>query len=188
MASVSAGGATPSEATASAFTDLEAMEVMANSIRGRPGDDLVLEWASSGPVLRIPTAGGASIAGRLTSSGGVTITGGQGRHMTGASLRMTGTGDAVRNSSALYFGTANVDYHSFELSWLGYQPFMRTNASTAWTNTMSIESGGKLRFRQGAYVDGQLVVGSIALNGADLAATLANLTSRISSLEARVPP
>ena len=81
-----------------------------------------------------------------------------------------------------------MDLHSFELSWLGYAHFMRPNASTAWTQTMGIESSGRWKFLRGAYVDGQLVVNSIALNGADLAATLANLSSRISSLEARVPP
>ena len=65
---------------------------------------------------------------------------------------------------------------------------MRPNANTAYTQTMGIESTGRWRFLRGAYVDGQLVVGSIALNGADLAATLANLSARITSLEARVPP
>ena len=53
---------------------------------------------------------------------------------------------------------------------------------------MGIESTGRWRFLRGAYVDGQLVVGSIALNGADLAATLANLSARIAYLEARIPP
>ncbi len=77
-----------------------------------------------------------------------------------------------------------MELHLFELSWLGYAHFMRPNASTAWTNTMSIESTGRWRFRKGAYVDGQLAAGSIALNGVDLAATLSNLTSRISDLEA----
>ena len=116
VARVTAGGATPSEATASAFTDLEALDLMVNSIRGRPGGDLVLEGASSGPVLRIPPAGGASIAGRLTSSGGVTITGGgQGRNGTGASFRVTGAGDLVYNPSALYFGGNGIYLHVFEL-------------------------------------------------------------------------
>ena len=141
---IEAGGATPSEATASAFTDLEELDLMVNSIRGRPAGDLVLE-GSSGPVLRIPPAGGASIAGRLTSSGGVTITGGgQGRNGTGASLRITGTGDLVYITSALYFGGNGVDLHSFELSWLGYAHFMRPNANagTAWTQTMGISSAG----------------------------------------------
>ena len=131
------------------------------------------------------------MAGRLTSSGGVTITGGaQGRNGTGASLRVTGAGDLVYNHSALYFGGNGVDLHSFELSWLGYAHFMRPNANagTAWTQTMVIESSGRWRWLRGAVIDGQLVVGSIALAGADLAATLASLTSRISSLEARVPP
>ncbi len=88
------------------------------------------------------------------------------------------------NTSQLFFGGNSVDLHLFKLSWLGYAHFMRPNASTAWTNTMSIESSGRWRFRKGAYVDGQLAAGSIALNGVDLATTLANLTSRISALEA----
>ena len=86
------------------------------------------------------------------------------------------------------FGVALQDLHSFELSWLGFAHFIRPNANTAWTQTMGIESTGRWRFLRGAYVDGQLVVGSIALNGADLAAALANLSERITSLEARVPP
>ena len=71
----------------------------------------------------------------------------------------------------LFFGCNNVDLHVWELSWLGFANFMRPTATTAWTQTMGIESTRLLRR---AYVDGQLVVGSIALNGADLAATLAN--------------
>ena len=54
------------------------MDVMAKSIRGRPRSELILEGATAGPVLRIPAAGGASVAGRLTSSGGIAITGGGG--------------------------------------------------------------------------------------------------------------
>ena len=89
---------------------------MASSIWGRPGGDLVLEGASSGPVLRIPPAGGASMAGRLTSSGGVTITGGQGRHGMGAQLRLVSSGDLVYNTAALNFGGLGQDLHSVELS------------------------------------------------------------------------
>ena len=93
---------------------------MVNSIRGRPGGDLVLEGASSGPVLRIPPAGGASMAGRLTSSGGVTITGGgQGRNGTGASLRVTGAGDLVYNPSALYLGGTEYTYTRSSFHGLG---------------------------------------------------------------------
>ena len=184
VAKVIAGGATPSETSASAFTDLECLEFMTNSIRGRPASDLVLEGATAGPVLRIPAAGGASIAGRLTSTGGVAITGGGGNYNAGAYLRLLSNGDLVNNTATLGFGNLGVEYHLFELSWQGYNHFMRPNASTAWTNTMSIESTGRWRFRKGAYVDGQMAAGSIALNGVDLATTLANLTSRISALEA----
>ncbi len=79
------------------------MDLVTNSVRGRPASDLVLE-NSSGPVIRVLAAGGASVAGRLTSTGGVLISGGQGRNMTGASLRVTGTGDLVYNTSTLYLG------------------------------------------------------------------------------------
>ena len=87
-------------------------------------------------------------------------------------------------TATLGFGNLGVETHLWELSWLGYNHFMRPNASTAWTNTMSIETTGRWRFRKGAYVDGQLAAGSIALNRVDLATTLADLTARISALEA----
>ncbi len=108
VARVIATGATASEATASAFTDLEALEFMTNSIRGRPASDLVLEGATAGPVIRIPAAGGASVAGRLTSTGGVLISGGQGRNVTEANLRVCGAGD-LYNTSALHFWGNGVD-------------------------------------------------------------------------------
>ena len=129
------------------------------------------------PVLRIPAAGGASVAGRLTSTGGISTTGGGGNYLAGAYLRLLSNGDLVNNTATLGFGNLGVELHMFELSWLGYNHFMRPNASTAWTNTMSIESTGRWRFRKGAYVDGQLAAGTIALNGVDLATTLANLSS-----------
>ena len=91
------------------------------------------------------------------------------------------------NTSTLNFGGNSVDLHAFELSWLGLAHFMRPNASTAYTQTLLIKSTGRWKYLRGLVVDGQLVVTSIALNGADLAATLASLTARISSLEARVP-
>ena len=83
---------------------------MTNSVRGRPGGDLVLEGATAGPVIRIPAAGGASVAGRLTCSGGSTISGGQGRNGTGASLKIVGTGDLVYNTSTLNFGGTQLTY------------------------------------------------------------------------------
>ena len=58
-------------------------------------------------------------------SGGLRISGGQGNNGTGASLRVTGTGDAVYNTSALLFGTSSVDLHQFELSWLEFAHFYR---------------------------------------------------------------
>ena len=57
-------------------------------------------------------------------------------------MRVTGTGDLVYNTSALYFGGNSVDTHVFELSWLGYSHFYRANASTAWTQSMGIGNNG----------------------------------------------
>ena len=68
VASIKAGNAVPTEAGASAFVDLEAIDLMTNSVRGRPASDLVLE-NSFGPVIRVLSAGGASVAGRLASTG-----------------------------------------------------------------------------------------------------------------------
>ena len=116
-----------------------------------------------------------------------TISSGRGTASSGAWLKLIGTGDATYNTTAISFCCANVETHCMELSWLGFAHFMRPNASTAWAQAMVIESSGRWRWLRGAVIDGQLVVGSIALAGADLAATLASLTSRISSLEARVP-
>ena len=64
-----------------------------------------------------------------------------------------------------------------ELSWLDFAHFMRPNSNSAWTQTMTIESSGRWKFLRGAYIDGQLVVGSISLNGSDMAASLANLSA-----------
>ena len=102
-------------------------------------------------------------------------------------MRVTGTGDLVYNTSTLNFGGNSVDLHAFALSWLGFAHWQRTNASTAYTQTMVVESTSRWRYLRGLAVDGQLAVTSIALNGADLAATLSSLAARITSLEARVP-
>ena len=80
---------------------------------------------------------------------GCRVAGGQGRDGTGASLRVTGAGDLVYNTSALYFGGNGVDLHSFELSWLGYAHFLRGNATTPWTQTMAIGSNGYWTFYPG---------------------------------------
>ena len=156
---------------------------MTNSVHGRPASDLVFE-TSSGLVIRVLAAGGASVAGRLTSTGGISITCGGGNFNAGAYLRLLSSGDLVNYTATLGFGNLGVELHLFELSWIGYNHFMRPNASTAWTNTMSIESTGRWRFKKSAYVDGQLAAGNIALNGLDLATSLATLTSRVSALEA----
>ena len=71
-----------------------------------------------------------------TMSGGLRVSGGQGHDGTGASLRVTGTGDAVYNTSALLFGNSSVDLHQFELSWLAFAHFYRPNSSTAWAQTI----------------------------------------------------
>ena len=67
----------------------------------------------------------------------------------GASLRVTGTGDLIYNTSALYFGGNSVDTHSFELSWLGFNYFYRANATSAWTQSMGIGSNGYWTFYRG---------------------------------------
>ena len=67
---------------------------------------------------------------------GLRVSGGQGQNGTGASLRVTGTGDLVYNTSSLFFGGNSVDTQLFELSWLGFNHFYRANASTAWTQSM----------------------------------------------------
>ncbi len=117
----------------------------------------------------------------------VRLSSGQGQNGTGASLRVAGTGNLVYNTSTLNFGGNSVDLHAFELSWLGFAHFQRPNASTAYTQTMVTESTGRWRDLRGLAVDGQLSVTSIALNGADLAATLASITARVTSLETQVP-
>ena len=71
-------------------------------------------------------------------SGSLRIQGGQGRENAGANLRLTGTGDAVYNTSACIWGNSSVDLHQWELSWLGYSHFYRPNASTAWAQTMGV--------------------------------------------------
>ena len=58
------------------------------------------------------------------------------------------------NTSALPFGCANVETHCLDLSWLGCAHFMRTTASTAWAQTMLIESSGRWTFYNGLNVTG----------------------------------
>ena len=110
-------------------------------------------------------SGTSLLAGRLTSAGGIAITGGGGNFNAGAYLRLLSSGDLVHNTATLGFGNNGVETHLFELSWLGYNHFMRPNASTAWTNTMSIESTRRWRFRKGAYVDGVIAATDISLTG-----------------------
>ena len=69
---------------------------------------------------------------------GLRITGGQGRENGGASLRVTGTGEPVYNTSALLFGYSSADYHQWELSWLTFGHYYRPNTSTAWAQTLGI--------------------------------------------------
>ena len=64
-------------------------------------------------------------------------------------MRVTGTGDLVNNTSALYFGGNSVDTHLFELSWLGFNYFYRANATSAWTQSMGINSSGYWTFYRG---------------------------------------
>ncbi len=82
----------------------------------------------SGSIL---CSGTSLLAGRLTSTGGISITGGGGNYNGGAYLRLLSSGDLVHNTATLGFGNLGVELHLFELSWLGYNNFIRPNASTA---------------------------------------------------------
>ena len=73
-----------------------------------------------------------------TKSGGLRISGGQGRENTGANLRLTGTGDSIYNTSSLFWGNSSVDLHVIELSWQGWNHFFRPNSSTAYAQTMGV--------------------------------------------------
>ena len=84
------------------------------------------------------TVASVSTTSLNTMSGGLRISGGQGREGTGAHLRLTGTGDSVYNTSSCFWGNSSVDLHVWELSWLGYSHFWRPNASTAWAQTMNV--------------------------------------------------
>ena len=53
VASVTAGGVTPSEAGVSSFEDLQAVNVRVNTIRALPTDDLIQEASNTGEALRI---------------------------------------------------------------------------------------------------------------------------------------
>ena len=101
----------------------------------------------------LTTSTALSVASMTTSGystlNGVRVSGGQGNHGTGASLRVTGTGDLVYNTSGLYFGGNSVDLHLFELSWLGFAHFYRANASSAWVQSMGISSSGHWSFFKG---------------------------------------
>ena len=106
------------------------------------------------PKQNALTASTALNVASVTTSGicnlnGIRVSGGQGQHGTGASLRVTGTGDLVYNTSSLYFGGNSVDTHVFELSWLGFNHFYRPNATTAWTQSMGISSSGYWTYYRG---------------------------------------
>ena len=111
--------------------------------------------ALAGKQSTLTTSSALSVAsvttsGSSTMSGGLRISGGQGNNGTGANLRVTGTGDAVYNTSALLFGNSSVDLHQFELSWLGFGQLYRTSSSTAWAQTMNISlSTGAWSFYKG---------------------------------------
>ena len=79
-------------------------------------------------------------AGLITTSGGVLVSGGQGRNWTGASIRATGAGDLVYNTSAVYWGGNGVDLVSVELSWLGWSHFQRASSTAAYVQTMGVNN------------------------------------------------
>ena len=93
----------------------------------------------SAASVTITGVGNVSTAlGNKQATIGLRITGGQGRDGTGASLRVTGYGDAVYNTSTVLWGNSSVDLHQWELSWLTYGHYFRPNSSTAWAQTMGV--------------------------------------------------
>ena len=77
VASVSAG-AIPSEPGASAFVDLQAADVLVNTLRTRHGDDLTVEASNVGDSVRIAANGIVTVQGQMIARNGLTATGGRG--------------------------------------------------------------------------------------------------------------
>ena len=99
--------------------------------------------ALSGKQATLTTSSVLSVASVTTTavntmSGGLRISGGQGTNETGALLRLTGTGDSVYNTSSVFWGNSSVDLHVIELSWQGWNHFLRPNSSTAYAQTMGV--------------------------------------------------
>ena len=92
------------------------------------------------------TVGGVLTANNTVNiKNAIKISGGRGTNNTGAYLKIIGSGDLVYNPSAISFGGESVESHVMELSWLGLAHFMRVTAqATSWTQTMLIESAGRL--------------------------------------------
>ena len=98
--------------------------------------------ALSGKQATLTTSSALSVASVTTAStsnlNSLRITEAQGYSGTGASLRVTGTGDSVNNTSAVYWGTSSVDTQVIELSWLSWAHFYKSNASAAWAQSMGV--------------------------------------------------
>ena len=74
VASIKAGNATPSEAGASAFVDLEAVNILVNAMRPPLNTSLVLEANNFGEVVNIaPNNGVVTIASQTTCAHSLTV-------------------------------------------------------------------------------------------------------------------
>ena len=93
----------------------------------------------------LTTSTALSVASVTTSGystlNGVRVAAGGGQHGTGASLRVTGTGDLAYNPANIFVGGSSVDTHQFELSWLGFANWYRANALTAGSRQVEVNMG-----------------------------------------------
>ena len=127
---------------------------------------------------------GSTMSGNLTVDGttnfkqACTVSGGRGREGTGSWMNLIGTGDSTYNTSALSFGCANVETHVMELSWKGLEHWMRPNASSAWYDTMGIESSGRWKFTTGLLVIGTCLATVYSTSDARIKDDVQNLTEK----------
>ena len=153
VASLKAGNATPSEAGASAFVDLEAQNLSVNRVRAPPNTALVLEAANFGEAVGIAAnTGVVTIATQANCLHSLTVKGGRGGSLTGgAMLRIVSDGGSLLNTPPiLYWGIGGVELSAFEHNWQGVSHFVRSSGSAAWSETARVASN-KWHFWSGIY-------------------------------------
>ena len=88
----------------------------------------------SGKQAALTTSSAVSVAS-VSSSTGMTITGGRGGVSTnGAQLRVVSSNSSITTApSIIYWGVNNEDYQCLEYNYLGFSHFWRTSAASAWS-------------------------------------------------------